>query len=102
MNISHFRFILFNLKIFGEIVTTFTKTILHILHAEVSWPNHVHYPLHAPKLCLSEAVHALAAWYCCDITVPPHCFNFAFQLSGIGLVRESVRRWSFIEKQEHE
>ena len=23
MNISHFRFILFNLKIFGEIVTTF-------------------------------------------------------------------------------
>ena len=25
MNISHFRFILFNLKIFGEIATTFLK-----------------------------------------------------------------------------
>ena len=24
MNISHFRFILFNLKIFGEIVSTYT------------------------------------------------------------------------------
>ena len=26
MNISHFRFVLFNLKIFGEIVTTLKKT----------------------------------------------------------------------------
>ena len=26
MNISHFRFVLFNLKIFGEIVTTLNKT----------------------------------------------------------------------------
>ena len=26
--------------------------------------------LHAPKLRLSEPVDALAAWYCCNITVP--------------------------------
>ena len=30
MNISHFRFILFNLKIFGEIVTTLFKIIKKI------------------------------------------------------------------------
>ena len=49
----------------------FRKTMLHVLHAGVNWPNHVHYPLHAPKLRLSEPAHALAAWYCSDITEPP-------------------------------
>ena len=68
----------------------FSKTILHVLHAGVSWPNQVHYPLHAPKLRLSEPVHTVAAWYCYNITVPPHCPNFALQLSGIRPVRESV------------
>ena len=75
----------------------FSKTILPQLYTGMSWPNHVHfpqdipdYPLHAPKLRLSEPVHALAVWYCCNITVP-HCPNFTLQLSGIGRVRESVR-----------
>ena len=39
----------------------FSKTILHVLHAGVSWPSQVHYPLHAPKLRLSEPVHSVAA-----------------------------------------
>ena len=38
----------------------FSKSILHVLHAGVSWPNHVHYPLHAPKLRLSEPVLTVA------------------------------------------
>ena len=39
----------------------FSETLLHEHHAGVSWPNHVHYLLHAPKLRLSEPVHALPA-----------------------------------------
>ena len=49
----------------------FSKTITRVLHAGVSWPNHVRYPLHASKLRLSEPVHTVAAWYCCTIAVPP-------------------------------
>ena len=61
-----------------------SKTISHVLHG-MSWPNHVHYPLHAPKLRLSEPVHALAAWYCCDITVPPTVPMSRFSCQGLGL-----------------
>ena len=44
-------------NLFFELVS---KSILHVLHAGVSWPNHVHYPLHAPKLRLSEPVLTVA------------------------------------------
>ena len=69
----------------------FSETILHVLHAGVSWPNHVHYPLHAPKLRLSEPVHALWLHGIAVTSHCPHCPNFALQLSGIGPVGESVR-----------
>ena len=36
MNISHFRFILFNLKIFGEIITTNEKTSLTYLISDIT------------------------------------------------------------------
>ena len=65
----------------------FSKTILHVLH-RVSWSHHVHYLLHAPKLRLSEPVHALAAWYCCDITVPPTAPISCFSYQGLGLLEK--------------
>ena len=39
---------------------------------------------------LSKPVRALAAWYCCNTTVPSTP-NFALQLSGMGPARESVK-----------
>ena len=66
----------------------FSKTILHVLHAGMSWPNHVPYPLHAPNLRLSEPVYALAAWYCSDITVPPTVPISRFSCQGLGLLEK--------------
>ena len=68
----------------------FSKTILHVLHAGVSWPIHVtRYPLHAPKLRLSEPVHTAAAWYCCNITaVPPTVPISPFSCQGLGLLEK--------------
>ena len=56
MNISHFRFILFNLKIFGEIVTTKKKKKVFGLKMLISqchfdWPL----PTHGPSAGLPEA-----------------------------------------------
>ena len=56
----------------------------YVLHAGVSWLDHVHYPLHAPKLRLSEPVHALAAWYCCEIIVLQIFPISRFSCQGLG------------------
>ena len=66
----------------------FNKIILHVLHAAVSWPNHVRYPLHAKKLRLSEPMHTVAAWYCCNITVPPTVPISRFSRQGLGLLEK--------------
>ena len=66
----------------------FSKTILHVLHAGMSWPNHVRYPLHTQKLRLSEPVHTVAAWYCCNITVPPTVPISCFSCQGLGLLEK--------------
>ena len=66
----------------------FSKTILHVLHAGMSWPNHVHYPLYAPKLRLSEPVHALAAWYSCNITVSPTVPISRISCEELGLLKK--------------
>ena len=66
----------------------FSETLLHVHHAGVSWPNYVHYLLHAPKLRLSEPVHALPAWYCCKVTVPPTVPVSRFSCQGLGLLEK--------------
>ena len=38
LNISHFRFILFNLKIFGEIVTTCSEWLEPVTHCLLASP----------------------------------------------------------------
>ena len=69
----------------------FIETVLHVLHAGVSWLNHVRYPLHAPKLRLSEPVHTAAAWYCCIITEPPTVPISRFSCQGLGLLEKVLK-----------
>ena len=44
--------------------------------------------LHAPKLRLSEPVNALAAWYCCNITVSPTVPISRFSCQGLGVLEK--------------